>query len=150
MTTEYERTIARTKAVLTEEHKKAMGSKGIEALYDAVMIMAFADGEIVDDEARFLNDFAEYLGTKGSDDDLTDDALLGRLSSLSMPPLCSEAFIKVILIVCDLDDDQAEDELKLWRDIGRALGLTNERMAKIRSLLHQARATTRKLDGDKT
>lgn len=148
---EYERRFARTKAVLSKGHIEALGAEGVRVLYDAVMIMAFADGEISDDEGRFLNDFTAYLDNPSSGDDLTPEALIERVKDLELPPATAEAFVKVLLIVADIDDDFDAAELAMFYDLCAAIGITRERTEEMRALLSQARAETKRLnDQDET
>lgn len=135
MTDAYTRKVDRTKAVLTDTVRDDLGKGGLNLLYDAIMIMAFADGDVSDDETRFLNDFAEFINCQGSDEDLTDESLLERLSEIQCAPSSSEAILKVLLIVTDLDDNIDDDEMRLWKDIGRTLGITKERLIQIRKLV---------------
>ena len=140
MAIDYDQTVARTRAVLSEDHVAALGDAGRASLYDAVLAMTFADGVICDEEARFLSDFASIIGSQGSDEDLTPDALCATISALDLERGPSEAFAKVLLIVTDLDDDVAASEIELWRQFGTALDISNDRLMQIRKLLTQIKA----------
>jgi hypothetical protein len=147
MSSAYERVLERSKLVLSDEHRQALGRDGIEALYDAVMIMAFADGDVCDEETRFMNDLAEFLGCSGSSDsDLMPEALLERLVLLKLGERAAEAIMKILLIVSDLDNHIDDDELSFWVDVGQSLNVSAERMTAIKKLLISARTTTRRFE----
>ena len=146
MTDAYDRVLQRAKLVISENHRQELGEKGIEALYDAVMIMAFTDGDVCEEETRFLNDLAEFLGSSGSDSDLMPETLLERLPPLNLGVATSEAVLKILLIVSDLDNHVDEDELSFWHDVGKTLGVSEARMLEIKKLLISARTTTQRFE----
>jgi hypothetical protein len=142
----YDRVLQRAKLVLSDEHRASLGEKGIETLYDAVMIMAFTDGDVCDEETRFLNDFAKFLGSSGSDSDLTPEALLERLKSFNFGAGAAEAVMKILLMVSDLDNNIDEDELNFWNDVGQVLNVNEDRRGVIKKMLMAARQTTQRFE----
>jgi len=132
----YEKKLRRARAALGEQQIAALEPAGRGLLHDAIMIMAFADGEVDEMEERFLEDFVSPLATNGkTSDDLTEETLIERATALCLGRELSEGFLKVLLIVSDLDDNIDDDELALWHQLGSALSVGTDRIAALRKLV---------------